>query len=72
VKLLSKYDPAPREHFRRIHENEIRNHFEVMKYTELIELMASKVKETIVNKVKCVKYLAYCWIALEALVVLSR
>jgi hypothetical protein len=59
VKLLSKYDPVLREHFRRVLENEIRVHY--LSYeiqNELFELMASNAKETTVNKIKCIKYFA--------------
>jgi hypothetical protein len=59
VKLLSIYEPVLREHFRRIHENKIRDHYishEIQ--NELIERMASNVKETILNTVKRIKYFA--------------
>jgi hypothetical protein len=59
VKFLSKYDPVLREHFRRIHENQIRDHhFSHKIQNELIEVMASEVMETIGNKIKCVKNFA--------------
>jgi hypothetical protein len=73
VKLLSKYDPVLREHFHHIHGNEIQDHYlshEIQ--SEIIELMYSKMKETIVNKIKLLSILPYCWIALETLVMLSR
>jgi hypothetical protein len=56
VKLLSKYDPVLREHFHRIHENDIRDHYLSYEiHNEQTELMC-KVKETTVNKIKRVKY----------------
>jgi hypothetical protein len=40
VKVLSKYEPVLREHFRRIQVNEIRDHYlSHEKQNELIELM---------------------------------
>jgi hypothetical protein len=53
VKVLSKYDPVLREHFRRVHENEIRDNYLSQEIqNKLMDRMASKVKETTVNKIK--------------------
>jgi hypothetical protein len=47
IKLIFKRDWVLWEHFLRINENEI------VTQNELIESMAEKVKERIVNKLKC-------------------
>lgn len=59
VQLISQFDPVMKEHLRRIKDSEIHDHYLGKQIqNELINLMGDKVRETIVKKIKSVKYFA--------------
>ena len=59
VELIAKFDPVMKEHTRRIQSEVIHDHYLGKTIqNELINIMGSKVRETIITSIKKAKYFA--------------
>ena len=59
VELIAKFDPVMKEHTRRIQSEVIHDHYLGKTIqNELINIMGSKVRETIITSIKTAKYFA--------------